>query len=134
VFLPQPAACPPGHLIVFRGGDLPGFHIQVSFMPQDHIGVIVFEIGNHSQPLYNVVTYNVYERLLGMDQTPCSQLEIRFSLVHPGQPAIPLIRVKGLTFRSPRFANDTFEFIVQDGQVKGVKEKDPSRELTYPKK
>ena len=48
-------------------------------MPQDHIGVIVFVIGNHSQPLYNIVSYNVYERLLGMDQTPWSerQLEIR---------------------------------------------------------
>jgi len=68
-----------GHLITFHGGDLPGFHTQVSFMPQNHIGVIVFEIGNHSQPLYNIVSYNVYERLLGMDQTPWSerQLEIR---------------------------------------------------------
>jgi CubicO group peptidase (beta-lactamase class C family) len=37
-----------GHLITMHGGDLPGFHTQVSFMPQDHIGVIVFEIGNHS--------------------------------------------------------------------------------------
>lgn len=68
-----------GHLITFHGGDLPGFHTQVSFMPQDHIGVIVFEIGNHSQPLYNIVSYNVYERLLGMDLTLWSerQLEIR---------------------------------------------------------
>ena len=68
-----------GHLITFHGGDLPGFHTQISFMPQDHIGVIVFVIGNHSQPLYNIVSYNVYERLLGMDLTPWSerQLEIR---------------------------------------------------------
>jgi CubicO group peptidase (beta-lactamase class C family) len=68
-----------GHLITFHGGDLPGFHTQISFMPQDHIGVIVFEIGNHSQPLYNIVTYNVYERLLGMSLTPWSErrLEIR---------------------------------------------------------
>jgi CubicO group peptidase (beta-lactamase class C family) len=68
-----------GHLLTSHGGDLPGFHTQVSFMPQDHIGVIVFEIGNHSQPLYNIVTYNVYERLLAMSQTPWSdrQLEIR---------------------------------------------------------
>src|SRR5580692_2149137 len=68
-----------GHLLTFHGGDLPGFHTQVSFMPQDHIGVIVFVIGNHSQPLYNIVSYNVYERLLGMDQTPWSdrQLAVR---------------------------------------------------------
>src|SRR6266403_1262310 len=59
-----------GHLLTFHGGDLPGFHSQVSFMPNDKIGVIVLVISDHSAPLYNVVSYNVYERLLGMDQTP----------------------------------------------------------------
>jgi hypothetical protein len=48
-------------------------------MPRDRIGVIVFVIGNHCASLYNTVSYNVYERLLGMDQTPWSArlLEIR---------------------------------------------------------
>ena len=269
-----------GHLITLHGGDLPGFHTQVSFMPQDQVGVIVFEIGNHSQPLYNTVSYNVYERLLGMNQTPWSerQLEIRLknkkagteartkanagripdtrpshvlmdyagayenpaygvmtiglkddqlqfdfhkmrfpmthfhydrfdtpddeqdgkwsvnfrtnpqgdidqavmsldeaeavfvrkpdtinpqlmsqlagayetpagvkiqvtlapggtlSLVLPGQPVIPLSQVKGLTFRMPRFSDVTLEFVVQDGHVRGLKQKDPSGELTFPKK
>jgi CubicO group peptidase (beta-lactamase class C family) len=59
-----------GHLITFHGGDLPGFHSQVSFLPRERIGVVVFVIGNHTAPLYNYVTYNVYERLLGLDQTP----------------------------------------------------------------
>ena len=71
---------PTGALLTFHGGDLPGFHTQVSFMPQDHIGVIVFEIGNHSQPLYNIVSYNVYERLLGMDQTPWSERKLAIRL------------------------------------------------------
>jgi hypothetical protein len=68
-----------GHLLTFHGGDLPGFHSQVSFMPRDRIGVIVFVIGNHCASLYNTVSYNVYERLLGIDQTPWSDrlLEIR---------------------------------------------------------
>jgi Domain of unknown function (DUF3471) len=249
-------------------------------MPQDHIGVIVFEIGNHSQPLYNIVSYNVYERLLGMTQTPWSdrQLEIRLknkkagteartkanagripgtkpshaladyagayenpaygmmnitlkdnqlhfdfhkmrfpmtqfhydrfdtpddeqdgkwsvnfrtnpqgdidqavmsldeaeavfvrkpdaidpklmsqfagsyetpggvkiqvalapdsglSLLLPGQPVVPLSQVKGTTFRTPRFSDVTLEFVVQDGQVKGLKQKDPSGEVVLPKK
>src|ERR1700687_2209688 len=55
-----------GRLLTFHGGDLPGFHSQVSFMPNDKIGVIVFVISDHSAPLYNIVSYNVYERLLGM--------------------------------------------------------------------
>src|SRR5207247_7282369 len=41
--------------------------------PSDSVGVIVLVIGDHAAPLYNVVSYNVYERLLGLDQTPWSQ-------------------------------------------------------------
>jgi CubicO group peptidase (beta-lactamase class C family) len=62
-----------GRLITFHGGDLGGFHSQVSFLPHEKIGVIVFVISDHSAPLCDVVSYNVYERLLGMDQTPWSQ-------------------------------------------------------------
>ncbi len=269
-----------GHLLTSHGGDLPGFHTQVSFMPQDHIGVIVFEIGNHSQPLYNIVTYNVYERLLGMDQTPWSerQLDIRLkgkkagtesrtkaaagrvadtkpshpladyaavyenaaygvmtiglkdnqlqfdfhkirmpmthfhydrfdtpddeqdgkwsvnfrtnpqgdidqavmsldeaeavfvrkpdtidpkllpqlpgtyetpgggkvevtlaadgklSLVLPGAPVIPLSQMKGLMFRTPQFSDLTLEFVVQEGRVTALKQREPSGEFTFPKK
>ena len=269
-----------GHLLTSHGGDLPGFHTQISFMPQDHIGVIVFEIGNHSQPLYNIVTYNVYERLLGMSETPWSGrlLELRLrgkkagqqarakanegripnthsshelaaytgayenpaygvmniglkdnelqfdfhkvklpmthfhydrfdtpddeqngkwsvnfrtnpqgdiseavlsldeaeavfvrkpetidpklmpqipgayetpggvniqvsrsadgklSLDPPGQPPIPLMQVKGTVFRTPQFSDVTFEFVVQDGTVTGMKQKSPGGELTFPKK
>src|SRR2546423_13959557 len=66
-----------GHLITYHGGDLPGFHSQVSFLPNDKIGVIVLVISDHSAPLYNVVSYDVYERLLGMDQTPWSQRRLQ---------------------------------------------------------
>jgi CubicO group peptidase (beta-lactamase class C family) len=68
-----------GRLLTFHGGDLPGFHSQVSFLPRERIGVLVFVIGNHCASLYNTISYNVYERLLGMDQTPWSDrlLEIR---------------------------------------------------------
>src|ERR1700704_1818894 len=66
-----------GRLLTFHGGDLPGFHSQVSFMPNDKIGVIVLVISDHSAPLYNVVSYNVYERLLGLDQTPWSQRRLQ---------------------------------------------------------
>jgi hypothetical protein len=62
-----------GHYLAFHGGDLDGIHSQVSCMPYDSIGVIVFVIGDHSAPLYNVISYNVYERLLGLDQTPWSE-------------------------------------------------------------
>lgn len=68
-----------GHLLAYHGGDINGFHSQVSIMPSDNIGVVVLVIGDHCAPLYNVVSYNVYERLLGMEPTPWSErlLEIR---------------------------------------------------------
>jgi CubicO group peptidase (beta-lactamase class C family) len=68
-----------GHLLTAHGGDIDGFHSQVSFLPVEKIGVIVFVIGDHAASLYNTVSYNVYERLLGMDPTPWSErlLEIR---------------------------------------------------------
>lgn len=62
-----------GHLVAYHGGDLPGFHSQVSTMPYDSIGVIVFVIGDHAAPLYNIVSWNVYERLLGLSLTPWSE-------------------------------------------------------------
>jgi CubicO group peptidase (beta-lactamase class C family) len=68
-----------GHLLTYHGGDLDGFHSQVSFMPQEHIGVLVAVIGDHASILYNLVSYNVYERLLGLDQTPWTKrwLDVR---------------------------------------------------------
>jgi rRNA processing protein Gar1 len=82
-----------GHLMTLHGGDLPGFHSQVSFLPKEHIGVLVLVIGNHTAPLYNLISYNVYERLLGMDQTPWSQrmLDIRLKAKEAGKQA----RTKG---------------------------------------
>ena len=68
-----------GHLLTYHGGDLDGFHSQVSFMPRERVGVLVAVIGDHASILYNLVSYNVYERLLGVDQTPWTNrwLEVR---------------------------------------------------------
>src|SRR5437764_873435 len=71
-----------GKLLTFHGGDLPGFHSQISFMPKDKIGVIVLVQTDHSAPLYNIISYNVYERLLGMDQTPWSQRQLQQRLAN----------------------------------------------------
>jgi len=62
-----------GHLLTFHGGGIDGSYSQVSFMPRERIGVIVFVIGNHCACLSDVVGNNVYERVLGMDQTPWSE-------------------------------------------------------------
>lgn len=58
-------------------------------MPNEHIGVIVFVIGNHLAPLYNPISYNIYERLLGMEQTPWTDrlLDIRLKNKKAGMEA-----------------------------------------------
>ena len=61
-----------GHQLVLHGGDLNGIHSQISYMPQDSLGVIVFVIGDNNLS-YNSITYNIYEHLLGMSITPWSQ-------------------------------------------------------------
>jgi CubicO group peptidase (beta-lactamase class C family) len=68
-----------GHLITYHGGALPGFYSQISYMPHEHIGVIVFTIGKHTRRLTDAISYNVYERVLGMSQTPWTNrwLEVR---------------------------------------------------------
>jgi CubicO group peptidase (beta-lactamase class C family) len=120
-----------GHLLAFHGGDLDGFHSQVSFMPQEHIGVLVFVIGDHAASLYNTVSYNVYERLLGLDPTPWSErlLEIRLKGKKAGtearskagadrvpgtKPSHPLAEYVG-EYESPAYGR--LKVGMQDGQL-----------------
>jgi CubicO group peptidase (beta-lactamase class C family) len=62
-----------GHPVAYHRGDIRGFHSQVSVMPGDSIGVIVMVIGDHAAPLASVVSWNIYERLLGLSLTPWSE-------------------------------------------------------------
>jgi hypothetical protein len=52
----------------------------------------------------------------------------------PGQPPMPLIQVKDYRFRTPQFSDEIFEFVVESGQVKAMKQRDPSAEFVFPKK
>lgn len=88
-----------GKLLTYHGGALPGFYSQVSFLPNDKIGAIVFVIGAHSSPLTNIISYNVYERLLGMDQTPWSQRQLARRLA--GKKAATEARAKAGADRVP---------------------------------
>jgi CubicO group peptidase (beta-lactamase class C family) len=56
-----------GHKFVHHGGNIDGFSSLVAFLPQDNIGLIILTNQNTS-PLPAVVAYNVWDRLLGMDQ------------------------------------------------------------------
>jgi CubicO group peptidase (beta-lactamase class C family) len=69
-----------GHLMAYHNGSLEGFYSQISCLPHDHVGVIVLVIGEHCDSLRSTLTYNVFERLLGLDQTPWSQRRLEIYL------------------------------------------------------
>jgi hypothetical protein len=52
-------------------------------------------------------------------------------LVIPGQPEEKLIPYKGVVFSIQRFSNMTFEFVLENGQVTALKQKDPSGEYVF---
>jgi hypothetical protein len=56
------------------------------------------------------------------------------SLVSPGSPPFPLNQVKGLKFRTPQFSDTIVEFVVENGQVKAMKQTDPGGEYSFPRK
>ncbi|HLJ45823.1 MAG TPA: serine hydrolase [Bryobacteraceae bacterium] len=56
-----------GHALVHHGGNIDGFTALVTFMPQDNIGMVILSNMNGS-PMPTVLSYNVYDRLLGLDQ------------------------------------------------------------------
>jgi CubicO group peptidase (beta-lactamase class C family) len=61
-----------GHKRVEHGGNLDGFSAELAFLPNDGIGVIVLT-NLDGTGLPNAIAYNVFDRLLGLDQVPWSQ-------------------------------------------------------------
>ena len=55
------------------------------------------------------------------------------SLVSPGSPPVSLTQIKAFRFRTPQFADVVFEFVVDGGQVRALKQRDPGGEVSFPK-
>ena len=53
------------------------------------------------------------------------------SIVFSGAPPEKLIPIKGLKFRTPQFADDIYEFVMENGKVTALKERNPEGEFTY---
>ena len=80
-------------------------------------------------------------RLAGKYETPTgTSIQVNYqensglTLVSPGSPPLPLNQTKGLRFRTPQFSDLVFEFIVENGQVKALKQTDPGGEYSFPKR
>lgn len=61
-----------GHKRVEHDGNLDGFSAELAFLPNDGIGVVVLT-NLDGTGLPGVIAYNVFDRLLGLDQVPWSQ-------------------------------------------------------------
>src|SRR5262249_41165895 len=72
---------------------------------------------------------SILTQLAGEYQPPTgTRVQVKYqepsglSLVPPGAPPVPLTQVKGLRFRTPQFADVVFEFVVDDGRVRALKQ------------
>lgn len=70
-----------GHFFTNHGGFLGGFHSQVSMMPFDSIGVLVFVNGTHNGSLIDIISYNIYDRLLRLEQTDFNNRSLKYRIV-----------------------------------------------------
>ncbi|HKD51900.1 MAG TPA: serine hydrolase [Candidatus Acidoferrum sp.] len=58
-----------GHNLVWHNGGVDGFYALLSMLPDDHMGVVILtNLPNGQTP--EVLAYNVYDRLLGLDPMP----------------------------------------------------------------
>src|SRR5215470_6909980 len=58
-----------GHNLVWHNGGIDGFYALLSMLPDDHMGVVVLTNLPHGRTP-EVLAYNVYDRLLGLDPLP----------------------------------------------------------------
>ncbi len=64
-----------GHYLTQHGGAIGGIYSNISFMPADSIGVIVFT--NRMSQLPYIITNKVYDILLGLTETPWSDRALK---------------------------------------------------------
>lgn len=63
-----------GHKMVSHGGAIDGFTAAIGFLPQDNLGVVVLtNLESDRNSLPTILAYNVYDRLLGLDELPWNQ-------------------------------------------------------------
>jgi hypothetical protein len=66
-----------GHYRTQHGGSIGGIYSQVSFMPNDSIGVIVFMNGVHARPMLEGLVNTVYDRVMSLEATPWNERNLK---------------------------------------------------------
>ena len=82
----------------------------------------------------------ILAKLAGTYVTPVkTTFQVRYlpgtglAIISPGAPPVALVPLKGLRFKNPRFADETYEFVMDNGQVKEIDARTPSGEYSYPR-
>lgn len=66
-----------GHYRTQHGGAIGGIYSSVSMMPADSVGVIVFVNGAHAYVLPGIIANIIYDKLLGLAETPWSERALK---------------------------------------------------------
>jgi hypothetical protein len=66
-----------GHYRTQHGGAIGGIYSQISLMPADSIGIIVFTNGAHVSFLPGIIANTIYDKLLGLETTPWSDRALK---------------------------------------------------------
>ena len=66
-----------GHYRVQHGGAIGGIYSQLSIMPADSIGIIVFTNGAHVSYLPGIIANTVYDKILNLESTPWSDRALK---------------------------------------------------------
>ncbi|HVP55573.1 MAG TPA: serine hydrolase [Candidatus Eisenbacteria bacterium] len=64
-----------GHKFVEHGGNLDGFSLLISFLPDDHVGSVVL-CNMEATQLREVLTYHIYDLLLGLPPVDWNQRQL----------------------------------------------------------
>jgi CubicO group peptidase (beta-lactamase class C family) len=64
-----------GHKFVQHGGNLDGFSLLISFLPDDNIGSVIL-LNMEASSLREVLAYNINDRLLGLDMVDWNKREL----------------------------------------------------------
>jgi CubicO group peptidase (beta-lactamase class C family) len=98
-----------GHKLVEHGGNLDGFALNLSFLPNDGIGVVVLTNLDETS-VRDFLPYNVFDRLLALDQTPWSARLLEEE--KKGRESITSAEKQGLTGQKPgtRYSHEIKEY------------------------
>ena len=64
-----------GHKYVEHGGNLDGFSLLISFLPDDNVGSVIL-LNMEGSSLREVLAYNIADRLMGLDQVDWNKREL----------------------------------------------------------